>query len=77
MVGRDAGQPFDLAALDKLTRLRDASSELVLEVDGGVNGETIRECSRAGAELFVVGSAIFTCEAYEPAVRQLEQAAIS
>lgn len=71
------GQPFDRAALDKLTRLRDASSELVLEVDGGVNGETIRECSQAGAELFVVGSAIFRCEAYEPAVRQLEQAATS
>jgi ribulose-phosphate 3-epimerase len=31
----------------------------VLEVDGGINRQTIVECWRAGADTFVAGNAVF------------------
>jgi len=66
------GQPFDPVAIEKLEALRSSGpSDLLLEVDGGVNADTIASCAGAGANLFVVGSAIFCHPVYEPAVRQL------
>lgn len=54
------GQKFQPVALEKLRRLRElVGPEVLLEVDGGVNDETIRSCVEAGAQLLVVGSAIF------------------
>ena len=54
------GQKFLPSALDKLRWLRQrAPSNLVLEVDGGVNLETAKECVAAGARWLVVGSAFF------------------
>lgn len=53
-------QTFDPAALDKLRALKAEYGErLRLEVDGGVNAKTIAACAAAGADLLVVGSAIF------------------
>src|SRR5690606_29613752 len=53
------GQAFDPVALEKLATLRDRSDvDALLEVDGGVNAETIAACAEAGADLLVVGSAI-------------------
>lgn len=70
------GQSFDPVALDKLRDLRDrANRGYVLEVDGGVNGETIAACAAAGAEWFVVGSAIFRQDDYGQAISQLTSAA--
>ena len=59
------GQSFQKVALEKLTALRD-NKELtaILEVDGGVNDKTIASCAAAGADLAVVGSAIFAHEDY-------------
>ena len=42
---------------------------MLLEVDGGVNQKTIAACAQAGAQLFVVGSAIFNESDYS---RQLQ-----
>jgi ribulose-phosphate 3-epimerase len=54
------GQQFDPVALDKLRRLRQLGGErLLLSVDGGVNLETAADCSAAGADLLVAGSALF------------------
>lgn len=70
------GQQFHENALDKLSQLRQiASPSVVLEVDGGVNGKTIASCSQAGAQLFVVGSAIFHSPDYAAAVQQLSSQA--
>lgn len=70
------GQSFQPVALDKLRQLREqATPSTLLEVDGGVNTGTIAECFRAGAQLMVVGSAIFGNESYSSAVTQLEQTA--
>ncbi len=50
------GQAFDAIALQRLRQLRDAFGDrMLLEIDGGVNTDTIRSCSEAGADLLVVG----------------------
>lgn len=70
------GQAFDPVALDKLRSLRALGDpDLLLEVDGGINPETIRACAEAGADWFVVGSAIFRQPDYSEAVAQLRAAA--
>jgi ribulose-phosphate 3-epimerase len=57
------GQQFIAHALDKLSRARallaSVRSQAMLEVDGGINRETITACWRAGADTFVAGHAIF------------------
>ena len=54
------GQKFDPVALEKLRALRpQLGDDVLLEVDGGVNIETISQCAAAGAQLLVAGSAIF------------------
>src|SRR3712207_3874200 len=57
------GQGFIASQLAKIARLRrmidDAGLPIVLEVDGGVNPETARQCRDAGAEALVAGSAVF------------------
>jgi ribulose-phosphate 3-epimerase len=66
------GQAFEPVALDKLRHLHEAAPpEVLLEVDGGVNEETIAACAEAGAELFVVGSAIFKHSDYAQRVARL------
>ena len=66
------GQKFQPAALDKLRRLRELTpAETVLAVDGGVGPATIADCAAAGAELFVVGSAIFDESDYGAAMHEL------
>lgn len=70
------GQAFHPVALDKLTAARETFPDLLLEVDGGVNLQTIASCQRAGANLFVVGSAIFGQGNYRTALEQLTAALI-
>lgn len=66
------GQKFNPVALEKLRALRQrVDDSVLLEVDGGINQETIRDCADAGARLFVAGSAIFGNENYDTAVGQL------
>jgi ribulose-phosphate 3-epimerase len=55
-----SGQQFMQEALDRIERLRSLLPDGVrVQVDGGVNGETIRRARDAGADLLVAGSAIF------------------
>ncbi|MCC6508961.1 MAG: ribulose-phosphate 3-epimerase [Pirellulaceae bacterium] len=66
------GQAFNPVALEKLRWLRQrVSPDVLLEVDGGVNLSTIRDCCQAGASLFVVGSAIFGQSDYRAAITDL------
>lgn len=66
------GQSFDPVALEKLRRLRSsAGSKLLLSVDGGVNLDTIADCSEAGADLFVTGSALFSQNNYGQFIEQM------
>jgi ribulose-phosphate 3-epimerase len=58
------GQRFIPQSLDKIARARRmldaAGSGAVLEVDGGINRETIVQCWLAGADTFVAGNAVFS-----------------
>jgi ribulose-phosphate 3-epimerase len=58
------GQRFIRRSLDRIAQARQmfdaARSRAALEVDGGINRETIVECWRAGADTFVAGNAIFS-----------------
>lgn len=65
------GQAFNPVAIDKLKALRAMRPDLILEIDGGVNLETIGRCREAGADLFVVGSAIFRSSDYAAALDRL------
>lgn len=72
------GQSFDPVALEKLSQVRSmAGPDLLLEVDGGINNETIAACSRAGAQLFVAGSAIFRQPEFSGPVHHLTELASS
>lgn len=53
---------------------RRAGRDIRIEVDGGVAPDTIRACADAGAELFVVGSALFNKDDYAQVVKNLHQA---
>ncbi|MEO6526403.1 MAG: ribulose-phosphate 3-epimerase [Gemmatimonadaceae bacterium] len=57
------GQSFIPASVSKLARARQmldaARSSAALEVDGGINRETIADAWRAGADTFVAGNAVF------------------
>jgi ribulose-phosphate 3-epimerase len=61
------GQSFIPSALGKIEKLRkiidahhrETGREIVLEVDGGIKPDNIRQVADAGADTFVAGSAIF------------------
>jgi ribulose-phosphate 3-epimerase len=46
---------------------------LEIEVDGGIKIENIREVSKAGADIFVVGTGIFKTDNYKETIRKLRQ----
>jgi ribulose-phosphate 3-epimerase len=55
-----SGQAYMPEATERIRALRDALPQDVrLQVDGGINRETIGEARAAGADLLVAGSAIF------------------
>ncbi|MGV3483016.1 MAG: ribulose-phosphate 3-epimerase [Planctomycetaceae bacterium] len=68
------GQAFDPVSLDRLRELRQRYPELLLEIDGGINRETIGQARKAGCDLFVVGSAIFRQSDYRRAIGDLSDA---
>jgi ribulose-phosphate 3-epimerase len=69
------GQKFISSSLEKLRllkdRIRDRDAGTLIEVDGGVNSSTIGDISRAGADVFVAGSAIFNSGDYRQAIDTL------
>ncbi|GLY82799.1 ribulose-phosphate 3-epimerase [Actinoallomurus iriomotensis] len=69
------GQPFLDVVLPKISRARDLIKgrdlDVWLQVDGGVNTETIERCAEAGADVFVAGSAVYSADDPAEAVRSL------
>ena len=65
------GQSFIESTMPKLARLREAADrsglDVWLQVDGGVNEETIVVAAEAGADTFVAGSSVFN--AADPAAQ--------
>ena len=69
------GQPFRRDMLEKLARLdtwrRERDLSFRLEVDGGVDLSTGRECRAAGADTFVAGTAFFKAPDHATFVRDV------
>lgn len=66
------GQSFIESVLPKIKELREIAPELDIEVDGGINAETIKLAKEAGANVFVAGSYIFGSEDRVAAIESLK-----
>jgi len=53
------GQSFIETSPEKVRRIRDIASTPVIEMDGGIDADTVGNVAQAGATLFVAGSAVF------------------
>ena len=66
------GQKFISRTLPKIKKLRSlidqSGNDIRLEVDGGINEQNIKEISDAGADTFVMGSAIFNSDDYKKTI---------
>jgi ribulose-phosphate 3-epimerase len=73
------GQKFIPSSLAKIAELRrriDAGDHPVeLEVDGGIGPGTIGSAARAGANVFVAGTAVFHAADYAAAIAALRKEA--
>ena len=69
------GQQFIAASPDKVVRLRDLAPNPVIEVDGGIDADTVGGVADAGATLFVAGSAVFSARDPADAYRRIAAAA--
>lgn len=72
------GQSFIPSALRKIRELRDLADErgrhdLWIEVDGGIGPQNVAEVARAGANVFVAGSAVFGSPSYAEAIGALRR----
>ena len=71
------GQNFIPSVLDKISTLRqsidDKNLNIRLEVDGGIKLDNIAEVSKAGADTFVSGSAIFRQKNYQEVISKMHQ----
>jgi len=72
------GQSFIPSTLDKCAEVRqlidDSGFDIRLEVDGGVSAANIADIARAGADMFVAGSAIFNAPDYAAAIADMRLA---
>lgn len=70
------GQSFIPSALEKIKRIRKMIGDrpIELEVDGGVNVDTIADVVAAGADVLVAGSAVFKGDDYAKTIGDLRAA---
>jgi len=73
------GQEFIPSVLPKIKRLKEKISEkgiaVDIEVDGGVNINTISKVAQAGGNIFVAGNAVFTTPDYGKTISELRRLA--
>jgi ribulose-phosphate 3-epimerase len=71
------GQAFIKNSLDKVRALRQLIQQknlkTLIEIDGGVNEETITDIAAAGVDVFVAGSAIFGSRDYQTTINAFRQ----
>ena len=69
------GQPLREDVLDKIRTLRDYCDEqghdIIISVDGGVNDTTAPLCTKAGANLLVMGTHLFGSEDMAKAIKRI------
>ncbi|PKC50363.1 hypothetical protein RhiirA1_486568, partial [Rhizophagus irregularis] len=72
------GQKFISSVVQKVESLSKIIEErglnIAIEIDGGINAETIVPCVKAGATIFVAGSAIYNKEDRALALKEIKDA---
>lgn len=70
------GQKFIASSLEKIRHLRalinDRGLNTLIEIDGGVNSNTVADVVRAGADVLVAGSAVFGSRDYAQTIARLK-----
>ena len=56
------GQSFMESTMPKIEAIRKINPDIDIEVDGGINADTVKIAAKAGANVFVAGSAVFKSE---------------
>ena len=73
------GQSFIYETMTKVNKIRDQinmmGGEVDIQVDGGINEETAEVAARAGANVFVAGSAVFKAEDAAEMIKKLRERA--
>lgn len=67
------GQSFMADMLPKAEKLRGDFPNIDIQVDGGVDPETVKLCAKAGANVFVAGSAVFKSPDPAKAIARLKE----
>jgi ribulose-phosphate 3-epimerase len=71
------GQKFIGSSIDKIrllsNQLKERNLKTLIQVDGGINKDTIKAVSEAGASSFVAGSAIFHTDDYQKTISLLRE----
>jgi ribulose-phosphate 3-epimerase len=72
------GQHFIPSMISKIRRTKDMTANqakpILVEVDGGISADNIREVSDAGADVFVAGAAVFTSDDYSYTIGRMKKA---
>ncbi len=69
------GQKFMPECVGKVARLRrEAGEELDIQVDGGINEETVKQTAAAGSNVVVAGAAIYRTDDITESIRRLRAA---
>ena len=69
------GQSFMADMMDKVRALKMKKPELVVQVDGGIQTQTIRTAALAGVDVCVAGTSVFKAEDSAAAISALKAAA--
>ena len=67
------GQSFMQSTMPKNEKLRAIDPKINIEVDGGINADTVKIAAEAGANVFVAGSAVFKSENPNNTIALLKQ----
>jgi len=71
------GQKFIGSSIDKIKALtmmiKEKNLKIMIQVDGGINKNTIKPVFQAGASSFVAGSAIFNSDDYQKTISELRE----
>lgn len=69
------GQKFIENIIIKIEEVRKMDENIDIEVDGGITNETIKDCIKAGANIFVAGSYIFSGD-YAERIQKLKNSVV-
>ncbi len=69
------GQKFMADMMDKVKAIKEKCPQMLVQIDGGVNLETIGAAARAGVDVCVAGTAVFGKTDYAVAIHELKEKA--